>query len=185
VGMSTAFDSSLRDLPPNERAEVERILAERSPANWVSDEVEELSVYMLLALVNLIVIVSCLLVYSPAELVGYWSTVSGKLPDALLSPIPAFWIAAATLPLHAIRYLVLHNRHGWMATSFGLVRVRGSRLQIARWSELIRLEMQRYGTGNHRYITITAQTHRGVLECNSGALWEAIKERASTGPVAA
>jgi hypothetical protein len=176
--MTDPFAARLADLPAAERDEVEQLLADRPPARWVSDAGDGLVVHAILAVAAVAGIAAYLVEFSLAEYLEFWTWLPYTLPRALVSPEIGFTLALLAVPLLAWRLRVLHGRHGWMAASFGLVRVRGPKLRIARWSEVQRISRRRVGTGGRGFVVWSLTTPRGVLECDTGGLQDEIRRRA-------
>jgi hypothetical protein len=174
--MATPFDAKLADLPEAERAEIAKILAERPGDVWHSDEGDGMAGYLLLALAASGGVVATLVEFSIDEILEFWTYLPYALPYSLVSPFMGSALAVIALPLLVWRFLVLHRRHGWMVTSFGLVRIRGPRLRIARWQDVERVNRRRIG-GTRGFVMVELTTNRGVLECDTAALYQAILHR--------
>lgn len=184
--MANPFDVRLADLPAAEREEVAKVLAVRVPSDvWDSDEGDVVVWYLFLGLILAGGIVAAMIEFSLAEFVAMWKFMPTTFPYGLLSPMFGGLVALLLLPLLVRKLLSLHGRTGWMVTSFGLVRMRGPRLRVARWPDITRLSRERIGTGRSRFVMVRVTTSKGVLACDTGALYREIARRVPSTTVVA
>ena len=167
-GMADPFVVMLADLPAAEHNEIAKIVNERPGELWISDAGDGMLPHAIL-LVALLGGVGAGIV----ELAG-----SHEIADFLASTAgTGFILAAIGLPLLLWRIWLLNGRFGWMVTSFGYVQIRGERLKIARWPEIVRVRRSRVGTGVNRFSSLEITTAQGTLVCNTGALFSALCKR--------
>lgn len=174
--MATPFDVRMSELAAEERAEVERLLRERPSSQWHSDEGDGLVWHAILATGVVVGIGAYLINFSLAELADYFSFFVVLLPRSLVSAHVGFVLAVLLVPWLVWRVRVLHGRYGWMATSFGLLRVRGPELRVIRWAEVERVGREKIG-GRNGFVKVTLTGKRGAFECDTGALFSEIKQR--------
>lgn len=165
--MATPFDSSLADLPANERAEIEKLLGERPREAWDDDSGDGL-------LLPVVVLVAALggagaglyeLLHTDSAVGFFQSNIGTGFVVAV--------IAAAVL----IRWLLaVRGRFGWLVTSFALVRIRGQRLRLVRWSDIVKVEHSMVGRGTDRFVSLAITTPQGVLTCYSGRLLSELRK---------
>lgn len=174
--MASAFDIELAALPADERAEVERLLVDRPGALWSSDEDDGMLPDAIVAVAAIGGIVATLINYPLAEIAAFYRDLPRMLPYGLTSPIMGFTLAVLAVPLLVRRFRRLHGRHGWLVTSFGLVRVRGPRLRVARWEDVERISRRYIGIRPRGFAMVELATRHGTLECDTGAVYsEAVK----------
>ena len=174
--MATPFDARLGELPEPERAEIDKLLAERPRDLWHSDEGDGLAFHLLAALAALGALVAGHVNDMFGELAEFWAAVPYSLMGFYPAP-PGLSLAILMIPLIAWRFRVLHGRHGWMVTSFGYLRVRGPRLRLVRWRDITRLERRVIGSGRGKFSMLLLTTPAGTLECDTAIFFNEIKQR--------
>jgi hypothetical protein len=182
AAMARPFDVTLAGLPPTERAEVEQVVRDRPGAAWISDQGDGMAWHLLFALAAIGGIVATLVSFTPAEIAESYRWFAAGLISPNLA-ILGFTLAVIALPLLARDFFLKNGRHGWMVTSFGLVRIRGPKLRVVRWPDIERITRRRIGAGTRKFVIVELATARGVLECDTGALYAEIKRRAPTSAV--
>lgn len=159
---------TLADLRGPESDEVTRTLRDQPADRWLSDAGDG----MLLHAVLLVALLGCVgaalheLACSHDRLAFFAGDLGVLLVLGLL---------ALALVLRRIRDL--RGRFGWMVTSFGFLQLRGDRLRLVRWPDVVEVEHRIRGAGRNRLVTISVTTASGALECHYGGLLPAIRER--------
>lgn len=166
--MAAPFVVMLADLPAAEYNEVAKIVNERPSSLWISDAGDGMLPHAILMVVVLGGVVA-----------GIVELASSSSHDGFLASTAGtgFILALIALPLMLYWFWTLNGRFGWMVTSFGLVQIRGDRLKIARWQDIIKVRRSVVGTGVHRFTSLDVTTAQGTLVCNYGALFPELRER--------
>jgi hypothetical protein len=103
------------------------------------------------------------------------------LPYSSSSAMAGFCVACVVLPICIWKFVTLHGRFGWMATSFGVLRVRGRALRLVRWGDVTRVSRRRIG-GRNPFSVVELGTKQGpVFETMTGALMPEIEQRVPPG----
>lgn len=178
--MATPFDTHMNALHDAERQEIETILRAKGPG-WVSDEGDGMLLWAILGIGSLFGIIATLVVFSGEEVTSYFTYAAQMLPHSLASPIAGFCVACVVLPICIWRFVTLHGRFGWMATSFGFLRVRGPALRLVRWADVTVVTRRRI-SGRHGFSIVELGTKQGpVFESMTGGLMSEIKQRVPPG----
>lgn len=178
-------------LPPNERDEIEEILAEAKrlkqrygTSRFVSDEGDAMAFPLLAWIAALVGIAAMYVNWTPRELVEMLVFIPVALPGSLLHGKIglAFLLAVVVFLWVPVHFLRVHGRHGWMLTSFGFVTIRGKKIRLARWNDIASATRRRIRTKTNSFSVVTLTTNDGkVLESYAGALFDALKTKLPAG----
>lgn len=165
--MASAFAARLADLPANERAEIEKLLAEHPGDRWDDDAGDGL-------LLPVVVLVAAL---GGVGAGLYELMYGGSLAGFLQTDIGTGFVVAVIAAVLLIRWLLaVRGRFGWLVTSFALVRIRGQQLRLARWSDIVTVEHTMVGRGTDRFVSLAITTPQGTLTCHSGRLLSELRK---------
>lgn len=168
IGMAAPFVVMLADLPAAEHNEIAKIVNEKPGAVWISDAGDGMLPHAILLVVVLGGVVAGIVELARShDYVSFLASTAGT----------GFILASIALPLLLWWIRGLNGRFGWMVTSFGLVQIRGERLKIARWQDIVKVRRSIVGTGINRFVSLDITTAQGELVCNSGALFSELRER--------
>jgi hypothetical protein len=178
--MATPFDMRLDALPEAERQEIETILRAKGPG-WVSDAGDGMLIWAILAVGSLFGIIATLVEFGVEQILAYFRYAAQELPYSFSSSMAGFCVACVVLPICIWKFVTLYGRFGWMATSFGVLRVRGRALRLVRWGDITRVSRRRIG-GRNPFSVVTFGTKQGhVFESTTGGLMTEIKQRVPPG----
>jgi|JI9StandDraft_1071089.scaffolds.fasta_scaffold105718_3 hypothetical protein len=175
--MATPFDVQLDELPAGERAEILKLLGERSREVWYSDEGDGLAFHLLFGLAALGGVIAGLTMIPVEDLLDFWTYLPGSLTSPSSLMVLGFLLAILSIPLVLWRFFVLHKRHGWLLTSFGYVRVRGPDLRLVRWQDITRVQRRVIGSGRGKFAMVDLTTPNGTLESDTSYFFNDIKRR--------
>ena len=148
-----------------EAAEIERVLAARDPDSFVSDEGDAMAFPLLVFLCAVGGIAAYFFVFGLEEIRGALAFLD-EAPEVALRalflspPNLGLLVAIAAAAFLAVRFLSVHERHGWMVTSFGVVRIRGRNLKLLRYEDVARAERRRVHAGRRRHFSVLTLTAR-------------------------
>lgn len=178
--MATPFDTHLDALPEAERREIEAILRAKGPG-WVSDAGDGMLIWAILAVASLFGIIATIVEFEGEQILLYFTHAVQALPHSLVSPFAGFWVAWVVLSICTWKFIALHGRFGWMATSFGVLRVRGRALRLVRWGDVTTVSRRWIG-GRPRFSIVALGTKQGpVFESTTGGLMTEIEQRVPPG----
>jgi len=179
-------------LATSEREELEVILAEargkRAPtARYQSDAGDTSAWYLLLLIASVFGIVAHVVTFGGFGAVPeFWSRVV-TAPELALTPSGGlvtlgFQVAIVVAIWSAWKLVSIYGRHGWALTSFGFIRIRGQRIQLVRFPDIVRVDRTRFGGGQRRF-TLVKITSRdgGVLTSYASALFDELCKRLPAG----
>lgn len=177
--MSGVQKLTLADLTQAERDEVEQVL---KTDGFVSDEGDTMAWYLLLFLVGLFGVGAGVTFMSEwGETFSFIAEYPSSAPMVLVNAphIPGFFAGLALMAYCAVHFLQVHKRHGWLAPSFGVVRLRGKKVRLLRYQDLASCEREQFGNRGRRFSVLTMKAKDGTkLVSYATRLFDGIQARA-------
>ena len=175
--------TKLAELPPPERAECEEILAAAiaarpmATARFVSDEGDTMAWYLLAFVAALAGLVGIVVDQATASVQGF-SLANLSLFGLVHDPRLAGLLVAITVLLFVvITFLRVHKRHGWMATTFGVVRIRGQSVRLLRYAEVAQAVRRRVNVRRGFSVLELVATDGTKMTLYATALMDLIQSR--------
>jgi hypothetical protein len=138
-------------------------------------------IWAILAVASLGGIIATFVEFEVEQILSYFRYAVQALPHSLSSAMAGFCVACVVLPICIWKFVTLHGRFGWMATSFGVLRVRGRALRLVRWGDVTGVSRRRIG-GRNSFSVVELGTKQGsVFEAMTGGLMPEIKQRVPPG----
>ncbi|HEU0029833.1 MAG TPA: hypothetical protein VFQ53_04310 [Kofleriaceae bacterium] len=179
--------TTIAQLAAPEREELERVIAgargkKFGTDRYVSDAGDSSVPYLFVLLLAIVGIVAFQVSYGFGMIPEYWRFVGMGFPRTLIHPALGVQLAVVAGIWSAWMLVQIYGRHGWAVTSFGFVRVRGKKLRVVHWRDVIRLSRRQVQSGSgiksRRFTIVTLTTRDGsALESYAGSLWTATRER--------
>ena len=166
--MADPLALTLKDLPAAEYNEIARTINAQPSDLWLSDAGDGMLLHAILVVAALGGVGAGLL-----ELIQSQDRLAFLGSD--LGAMFLLCVLALALLLRWVRGL--YGRFGWMVTSFGYLQLRGERLRLIRWPDVVQVHHRVRGTGRNRSVTLAVSAANGTLESYFGALLPAIKQR--------
>lgn len=151
----------LASLAADERAEIEAIVGEAAAARpaitgaFVSDEGDVMAWYLLAAIVALCGLVALVILALTDPYAGARLELPTNLPGLVNAPVvPGLTVCVGVLVYAGLVFARVHGRHGWMATSFGVVRLRGDRVVLLRYGDVTAATRRRVRSGRQAFFVL-------------------------------
>lgn len=177
--MSGVQKLTLADLTQAERDEVEQVL---KTDGFVSDEGDTMAWYLLIFLSGLLGVGAGLVFIDDwAETLSFIAEYPASALQVMVSAphIPGFFVGVAAVIYCPVHFLRVHKRHGWLAPSFGVVRLRGKKVRLLRYQDLASCEREQFGNRGRRFSVLTMKAKDGTkLVSYATRLFDGIQARA-------
>ncbi|MDP2316806.1 MAG: hypothetical protein Q8P41_28200 [Pseudomonadota bacterium] len=159
-------DTSLEKLPRSERVEIESIVAAAIAARpkdtdrFVSDEGDTMAWHLLAFVAALGGFVSALLIWANAPRGLIVPTSFAGLANH--PTVPGILVTVPVLLYTITTFLRVHKRHGWMATTFGVVRLRGQAVRLLRYDQITHAVRRRIQAGRRPFSVLELVARDGT-----------------------